>query len=370
MRSSACGTPSYKQEKTLVTWERIQKSWICSLLSSFFLSLKTISFWNYLAFNLKKVQSTGKNRIPNISHVDHRDEISSIQSTSMNKNRKESQISNQSKNIGCFFSWKLSMKFSAGAKYLLDICFPIRSSLNSLAEKKILILDLDETLVHSSCKLSNQFLKTTDRNRNFFRRINRSFTDYNNSTRNRIGTRSSTRYESSNINNEIYQKGIVLNGNNVKFSTDYDLVVEVMLDQTSCKFYVRKRPFLDFFLCKVFEWFEVVIFTASLKQYADPVIDFLDPSRMVKRRYFREECILSRNGSYVKDLSKYFPDLSRVIIIDNSPLAYSLHKENAIPISDWMGNNPFDEALLELLPFLNALRMTRDVRSILSLKEM
>jgi len=143
-----------------------------------------------------------------------------------------------------------------------------------------------------------------------------------------------------------------------------------MLDQTSCKFYVRKRPFLDFFLCKVFEWFEVVIFTASLKQYADPVIDFLDPSRMVKRRYFREECILSRNGSYVKDLSKYFPDLSRVIIIDNSPLAYSLHKENAIPISDWMGNNPFDEALLELLPFLNALRMTRDVRSILSLKEM
>lgn len=56
------------------------------------------------------------------------------------------------------------------------------------------------------------------------------------------------------------------------------------------------------------------------------------------------------------------------MILDNSPIAYALHRDNAIPISDWLANNFEDEALLDLLPFLNGLRPVRDVRSILTLK--
>ena len=40
--------------------------------------------------------------------------------------------------------------------------------------------------------------------------------------------------------------------------------------------------------------------------------------------------------------------------------------ENGIAIEGWI-NDPRDEALLDLLPFLDALRFTEDVRSILSL---
>jgi TFIIF-interacting CTD phosphatase-like protein len=43
--------------------------------------------------------------------------------------------------------------------------------------------------------------------------------------------------------------------------------------------------------------------------------------------------------------------------------------ENGIPITTWI-DNPDDEALLDLLPFLDALRFTKDVRSVLALRTM
>lgn len=149
--------------------------------------------------------------------------------------------------------------------------------------------------------------------------------------------------------------------------THHHMIVDVVIDTAPCTFYVIKRPHVDTFLKKVAEWYDVVIFTASMRQYADPLIDQLDPKRLVKGRLFRESC-LSKDGNFVKDLSLIKQDLTSTIIIDNSPIAYSHNKENAVPIDNWLGDNPRDESLLNLLPFLNALRYTSDVRSILSLR--
>jgi len=145
----------------------------------------------------------------------------------------------------------------------------------------------------------------------------------------------------------------------------YDMVLDVVLEGISCRFYVKKRPFLDMFLRQVCESFDVVVFTASLRTYADPVIDMIDPKRLIKLRLFRDSCI-NREGVYIKDLRTICSDLSKIIIIDNSPIAYSWNKENAIPITDWFADNPKDEALLQLLPFLSALRFSSDVRSSLN----
>ncbi|KAF9973571.1 Nuclear envelope morphology protein 1 [Actinomortierella ambigua] len=144
-------------------------------------------------------------------------------------------------------------------------------------------------------------------------------------------------------------------------------MVEVLVDHHACLYYVYKRPHVDYFLKKVSEWYKLVIFTASMAEYADPVIDWLDQNRtLFARRYFRQACQF-KNGSYLKDLTIIEPDLSSVCLLDNSPLSYSLNKENGIPIDSWF-NDPKDEALLDLLPFLDALRFTDDVRSILSLR--
>ena len=91
-------------------------------------------------------------------------------------------------------------------------------------------------------------------------------------------------------------------------------------------YYVHKRPHCDDFLRKVCRWYKLVIFTASVQEYADPVIDWLEQERKVfSARYYRQHCTF-RNGAYVKDLSTVEPDLSRVIILDNSPLSYYFHE--------------------------------------------
>lgn len=91
-------------------------------------------------------------------------------------------------------------------------------------------------------------------------------------------------------------------------------------------YYVHKRPHCDDFLKKVCKWYKVVIFTASVQEYADPVIDWLEQEKKYfAGRYYRQHCTF-RNGSYIKDLSSIETDLSKVIILDNSPVSYVFHE--------------------------------------------
>ena len=91
-------------------------------------------------------------------------------------------------------------------------------------------------------------------------------------------------------------------------------------------YYVHKRPHCDEFLRKVCKWYNLVVFTASVQEYADPVIDWLEQERKYfSGRYYRQHCTF-RNGAYIKDLSSIEPDLSNVMILDNSPLSYIFHE--------------------------------------------
>lgn len=71
------------------------------------------------------------------------------------------------------------------------------------------------------------------------------------------------------------------------------------------------------------------VFWGGFVQYADPVADLLDQWGVFRTRLFRESCVFHR-GNYVKDLSRLGRELSRVIIIDNSPASYIFHPENAV----------------------------------------
>ncbi|KAF5322611.1 hypothetical protein D9619_000311 [Psilocybe cf. subviscida] len=144
--------------------------------------------------------------------------------------------------------------------------------------------------------------------------------------------------------------------------------VEVLLGGRSTVYHVYKRPFVDFFLRTVSRWYTLVIFTASVQEYADPVIDWLDAGRgILEHRFFRDSCTQLPNGSYTKDLSIIEDDLSRVCLVDNSPVSYSINEANGIPIEGWT-HDPSDEALLDLLPVLDSLRFTSDVRRVLGLR--
>ena len=51
-----------------------------------------------------------------------------------------------------------------------------------------------------------------------------------------------------------------------------DLVLEVPVQDRYCIFYVYLRPYLHTFLREISKWFEVVIFTASERRYAEPLL--------------------------------------------------------------------------------------------------
>ncbi len=69
-------------------------------------------------------------------------------------------------------------------------------------------------------------------------------------------------------------------------NTDYKLQIDV--DGTLYNVYVLKRPGVDEFLERVSQHYEVVIFTASLPQYANPLLDLLDPKGLIQGRLFRQ----------------------------------------------------------------------------------
>ncbi|KAH9876160.1 hypothetical protein J1614_004039 [Plenodomus biglobosus] len=142
---------------------------------------------------------------------------------------------------------------------------------------------------------------------------------------------------------------------------------QIIGPQVPLLYYVHKRPYCDDFLKKVSKWYNLVVFTASVQEYADPVIDWLEVERKYfVGRYYRQHCTL-RNGAYIKDLAQIEPDLSKVMILDNSPLSYVFHPDNAIPIEGWI-SDPTDHDLLHLIPLLEGLQYVTDVRALLALR--
>jgi CTD nuclear envelope phosphatase 1 len=155
-------------------------------------------------------------------------------------------------------------------------CSPLTSERLFVVKRKILVLDLDETLIHS------------------------------------------------------HHDGVLRPM--VKPGTPPDFILKVTIERQPVRFFVHLRPHVDFFLTVVSQWYDLVIFTASMEIYGTSVADKLDKGRgLFSRRYFRQHCCVDYTG-YSKDLSSLHQDLSSIFILDNSPAAYRNFTQNAIPV--------------------------------------
>ncbi|CAI5718349.1 unnamed protein product [Peronospora destructor] len=127
---------------------------------------------------------------------------------------------------------------------------------------------------------------------------------------------------------------------------------------------VKKRPHMEYFLKRASKLFEIVVFTASHKVYAEKLMNMLDPHHtFITYRLYRDDC-LDVFGNYVKDLNVLGRDLSKVVLVDNSPHAFGYQVTNGIPIETWYEDEA-DAELLNLLPFLESLVDVDDVRPVL-----
>ena len=96
---------------------------------------------------------------------------------------------------------------------------------------------------------------------------------------------------------------------------------------------------------------QIVIYTASLSKYADPLLDKLDVNKVIDKRLFRENCVF-HDGHFVKDLSLLNRELSQTIIVDNSPMSYKFHPENAIDCASFIGERDTHASHYDQLNFI------------------
>lgn len=148
-----------------------------------------------------------------------------------------------------------------------------------------------------------------------------------------------------------------------------DYQFPVSLDGNDFTVYCKKRPYCSEFLtaCRAMGW-EICVFTASKRVYADRVLDMLDPTGELlggpSQRLFRDHCLMV-GGNFVKHLSVLQRNLARTVIVDNSLSAFALHMENGIPIDSFFDDES-DTELHKLLELLEVLVKVDDVRPVLA----
>eukprot|EP01017_Pseudomicrothorax_dubius_P033624 TRINITY_DN4519_c0_g2_i6.p1 TRINITY_DN4519_c0_g2~~TRINITY_DN4519_c0_g2_i6.p1 ORF type:complete len:464 (+),score=90.28 TRINITY_DN4519_c0_g2_i6:1018-2409(+) len=146
-----------------------------------------------------------------------------------------------------------------------------------------------------------------------------------------------------------------------------DAVVTARYPEKECSLRVNIRPYAREILQELSQFFEIVVFTASFSYYANPIMDHLDPNGdLIDHRLFREHCIQTENGTYVKDLRILSNrSLENLVLIDNCAPSFITHIENGIPVMPFFDNKN-DSELKHLMDFLLTLAHVPDVRIPLS----
>jgi len=119
---------------------------------------------------------------------------------------------------------------------------------------------------------------------------------------------------------------------------------------------INIRPYAVECLRELSKNYEIVVFTASHKCYADVVLDYLDPkNEYICKRLYREHCVQTPEGVYVKDLRVLANrDLAKMVIVDNAVYSFAFNLDNGIPIIPFYESKT-DKELQMLTNYLESL---------------
>ena len=249
------------------------------------------------------------------------------------------------KNILKIFSERENININIFTYYLKKSCETSINTLNEYFRKKI--------NQNSYKKLENCNLKIQNFKIIHNKTLSNNLSNYNNNHLNQI-TNINILKNNSKINSK---EKIPFLQNKKDLKKIFTLVLD--LDETLISFHrdeygigiIKPRPYLFQFLTEMSKIYELIIFTAATKEYADPILNLIDKNQIFfDKRLYRQHTIIKDN-LVIKDLSKLGRDLSKVIILDNIPQNYDLQKENGIFIRNFYGDDN-DDALKELIPIL------------------
>ena len=163
-------------------------------------------------------------------------------------------------------------------KQMKKIIFEVLNS-----NKKLLLFDLDETLIHAEYPI-----------------IEKNINDYD----------TLLRFKVENELDEYHELGLYL------------------------------RNGLKKFLSLLNNYFNIAVFTASDKDYADSIIRFLDPNKTIfKLCLYRTNCINVNDLIYIKDLRIIENiNMKKTVLIDNNIYSFSNQLNNGILINSFYGD--------------------------------
>lgn len=146
----------------------------------------------------------------------------------------------------------------------------------------------------------------------------------------------------------------ILHADFENYFTEHDAVITFTSNSIQYSVGIMVRPGAFDFLNILSEQFEIYAFTASSRPYAEAVVSFFDPEgKIFKRLFTRNNCLNLFNRVYIKDLSTIFDidDIGRVVIVDNSFYSFMNNISNGVLINSFYG----DKSDLELYSVMNYL---------------
>ncbi|CAD8211530.1 unnamed protein product [Paramecium pentaurelia] len=129
------------------------------------------------------------------------------------------------------------------------------------------------------------------------------------------------------------------------------------------KIHFNIRPFCAWFLQQMSQLYTIYVFTASSSAYANAIVNYLDPKRQwILGILSRGNCMETKNGFFIKDLrivgNKQLKDM---VIVDNLAHSFGFQIENGIPILEWH-NDQNDQELKYLATYLMEAADQEDIR--------
>ena len=230
---------------------------------------------------------------------------------------------------------------------------------------------INQNCCHMNNKKFNSTL-TEWRNNNINIHLNNTKENNNNNTKlkNNHFNSSAPDLNNYNMKKDLKKKSLILDLDETLVHSSFypfervsDLTLPITVDNQKRIVYILRRPYVIEFMKEMSSYYEIIIYTASISDYASKLLDELDKYKVVSKRYYRNNCIYNK-GIYIKDLriiGKPFKDL---IIIDNNPISYLFNINNGLPILSWYGDSK-DIELLKLIPLLKYLSNVEDVTCII-----
>lgn len=148
----------------------------------------------------------------------------------------------------------------------------------------------------------------------------------------------------------------------------YDVILEFFDNETNknVPLPIFLRPKLFEFLDYASENFELILFTSSDQLYADAIINFIEKNKKYfSMKLYRDSCIYIEPGLNIKDLRIFLPyrKIEDIIIVDNSLFSFCNQLNNGILITSFFEDKN-DDFFNNLKEYLKVIKDMIDIRDL------